>query len=88
MPWSLLGQISHMFVSVVSRFMANPIYEHWSAVQWIMRYLKGTMEFGLVHGGLNKKGHKLVGYVDSYFARGLDKGDLRHVFYSLWEAVQ
>ena len=34
--------ISHA-VSVVSRFMANLGYEHWRAVQWIMRYLKGTL---------------------------------------------
>ncbi|KAH9672650.1 hypothetical protein KPL70_017818 [Citrus sinensis] len=35
--------ISHA-VSLVSRFMANPGYEHWRTVQWIMRYLKGTLE--------------------------------------------
>ncbi|KAH9678410.1 hypothetical protein KPL71_025698 [Citrus sinensis] len=64
--------ISHA-VSVVSRFMANPGYEHWRAVQWIMRNLKGTMEFGLLYGGLKQEGHKLVGYVDSDFAGDLDK---------------
>ncbi|KAH9649072.1 hypothetical protein KPL70_025842 [Citrus sinensis] len=35
--------ISHV-VSLVSRFMANPGYEHWTVVQWIMRYLKETLE--------------------------------------------
>ncbi|KAH9697198.1 hypothetical protein KPL71_023512 [Citrus sinensis] len=64
--------ISHV-VSVVSRFMSNPGHEHWRAVQWIMRYLKGTMEFGLLYGGLKREGHKLVGYVDSNFAGDLDK---------------
>ncbi|KAH9767170.1 hypothetical protein KPL71_011175 [Citrus sinensis] len=64
--------ISHA-VSIVSRFMANPGYEHWRAVQWIMRYLKSTMEFGLLYGGLKQEGHKLVGYVDSDFAGDLDK---------------
>ncbi|KAH9658076.1 Integrase catalytic domain-containing protein [Citrus sinensis] len=64
--------ISHA-VSIVSRFMANPGYEHLRAVQWIMRYLKGTMEFGLLYGGLKQEGHQLVGYVDSDFAGDLDK---------------
>jgi hypothetical protein len=29
-------------MSVVSRYMANPGKEHWNAVQWIFRYLRGT----------------------------------------------
>ena len=29
-------------VGVVSRFMSNPDKEHWNAVKWILRYLKGT----------------------------------------------
>jgi hypothetical protein len=33
---------------VVSRFMHNPGKEHWNAVKWILRYLKGTSHFGLL----------------------------------------
>ena len=29
-------------VGVVSRYMSNPGKEHWNAVKWILRYLKGT----------------------------------------------
>ena len=29
-------------VGVVSRFISNPGKEHWNAVKWILRYLKGT----------------------------------------------
>jgi hypothetical protein len=29
-------------MSVVSRYMANPGKEHWQAVQWILRYLRGS----------------------------------------------
>ncbi|KAH9750881.1 Integrase catalytic domain-containing protein [Citrus sinensis] len=64
--------ISHA-VSLVSRFMANPGYEHWRVVQWIMRYLKGTLEVGLVYGGEDKNGHTLIGYVDADFGGDLDK---------------
>lgn len=29
-------------ISVVSRYMANPGKQHWDAVKWILRYLKGS----------------------------------------------
>uniref|UniRef100_A0A2N9FI38 Uncharacterized protein n=1 Tax=Fagus sylvatica TaxID=28930 RepID=A0A2N9FI38_FAGSY len=35
-------------VSTVSRYMANPGREHWNAVKWIFRYLKGTAEHGIL----------------------------------------
>ena len=34
--------IGYAAVGVVSRFMSNPGKEHWNAVKWILRYLKGT----------------------------------------------
>ncbi|KAH9699128.1 hypothetical protein KPL71_024224 [Citrus sinensis] len=37
-------------VSVVSRFMSNPSKLHWDAVKWVMRYLKGTLDHGLMYG--------------------------------------
>ena len=64
--------ISHA-VSLVSRFMANPRYKHWRAVQWIMRYLKRTLEVGLVYSEEGKNGHTLIGYVNADFAGDLDK---------------
>ncbi|XP_047181334.1 secreted RxLR effector protein 161-like [Vigna umbellata] len=53
-------------VSLISRFMANPTKTHWSAAKQILRYLKGTTEFGILY----KKGEKLtlVAYTDSDFA--------------------
>ncbi|KAH9728536.1 hypothetical protein KPL70_009073 [Citrus sinensis] len=38
-------------VSLVSRFMSNPGKEHWRAVKWILRYLRGTTSYGLLYGG-------------------------------------
>nr|GFD48371.1 retrovirus-related Pol polyprotein from transposon TNT 1-94 [Tanacetum cinerariifolium] len=29
-------------VSVVSRYLANPSKNHWEAVKWILKYLRGT----------------------------------------------
>lgn len=40
--------ISHV-VSVVSRYMENSSKEHWHAVKWILCYLKGTSDVGLVY---------------------------------------
>ncbi|KAH9781301.1 hypothetical protein KPL71_008412 [Citrus sinensis] len=60
-------------LSVVSRFMATPGKEHWKAVKWVLRYLKGTQEYGLVYGKLARKVAGLCGYVDSDYAGDLDK---------------
>ena len=32
-------------VGVVSRFMGNRSKEHWEAVKWIFKYLRGTSNF-------------------------------------------
>jgi hypothetical protein len=52
-------------VGVVSRYMNNLGKEHWEAVKWILRYLRGTATRALCFGGSNIV---LQGYVDSYMA--------------------
>ncbi|CAM8972008.1 unnamed protein product [Rhodiola kirilowii] len=37
-------------VGVVSRFLSNPGKDHWEAVKWILRYLKGTSKLCLFYG--------------------------------------
>ena len=37
-------------VGVVSRFLSNPRRQHWEAVKWIMRYLRGTSNLKLTFG--------------------------------------
>ncbi|KAJ9566010.1 hypothetical protein OSB04_001976 [Centaurea solstitialis] len=56
-------------VSMVSRYMANPGKEHWKAVQWIFRYLKGTTNLCL-HFGRNSSG--VLGYTDSDYGKDID----------------
>jgi len=34
--------------SIVSRFMSNPGKQHWKAIKWVLRYLRGTVRLGLV----------------------------------------
>ena len=60
--------IAHV-VGVGSRFMANPGREHWEAVHWILRYLRGTSGMSLCFG----KGElNLQGYVDSDLGDDVD----------------
>ncbi|KAD7478277.1 hypothetical protein E3N88_01413 [Mikania micrantha] len=61
-------------VSVVSRFLANPGKMHWKTVKWIMRYLNGTRDLGLIFGKTDEVDPMILGYVDSDFAKDLDKG--------------
>jgi hypothetical protein len=58
-------------MSLVSRYVANPIKEHWKVVQWIFRYLRGTFDACLKFG---RTSEGLASYADSDFASSnLDK---------------
>lgn len=58
-------------VGMVSRFMGNTIREHWLAVKWLLKYLRGSSEKKLfLSGGAELK---LVGYSDSDYSGDLDK---------------
>jgi hypothetical protein len=61
--------ISHV-VGVVSGYMNNPSKEHWEAVKWILRYLRGTVTHVLCFGGSKTILHE---YVDSYMAGDKDR---------------
>ncbi|KAH9705555.1 hypothetical protein KPL70_011923 [Citrus sinensis] len=58
---------------------ANAVYaslgkEHWKAAKWVLRYLNGTLDYGLLYGKdreTNEAG--LWGYVDSDYAGDLDR---------------
>lgn len=60
-------------VGTVSKYMQNPKQSHYAAVKHILRYVKGTLEYGLMYhrGGDGM----LVGYSDSSY--GNDRDDRR-----------
>nr|GFB35223.1 retrovirus-related Pol polyprotein from transposon TNT 1-94 [Tanacetum cinerariifolium] len=61
-------------VCIVSRYLANPGKNHWEAVKWILKYLRGTANVGLIYG-TNHGNHKdVIGFVDSDYAKDPDKG--------------
>ena len=56
-------------VGVVSRFMNRPEKQHWKAVKWILRYLKGSSDTCLCFTDASLK---LQGYVNADFAGDID----------------
>lgn len=58
-------------VGVISRFMSNPIKEHWLGVKWVLRYIKGTLKTKLCY----RRGSEFVvkGYCDSDHAGDRDR---------------
>nr|CAH67708.1 H0512B01.3 [Oryza sativa] len=58
-------------VGFVSRFMERPTEEHMVAVKRILRYVDGTMEYGL-HYKREKEEQRLIGYSNSDLAGDID----------------
>lgn len=60
------------YVSVVSRYMGRPGKQHWEAVKWIFRYLKGSSHVGLVYRKQEDYDITVIGHVDADYAGCLD----------------
>jgi hypothetical protein len=67
--------------NLVSRFMESPKDSHWKMAKRILRYVVGTLNFGLWYTQFDD--NHLSGYTDSDFAGSLDdrKNTLGHVFH-------
>ena len=57
-------------VSVLSQFMAKPQESHWNAAKTVLRYLKGTLDFGIKYTDASVV--ELTGYSDSDWAGNPD----------------
>ena len=53
-------------VSIVSRFMSNPRKAHFAAAKRILRYVKGTKDFGILYK--TNRDFNLICYTDSDWA--------------------
>ena len=57
-------------VGSVARFCAEPTMQHWTAVKRILRYLRGTSEFGLLY--CRSDSTRCVGFSDADWGGSLD----------------
>jgi hypothetical protein len=57
-------------VRKLSRFMSNPGTDHWHALERVMRYLQGTMSYGIHYSGQHAV---LEGYSDSNWISNADE---------------
>jgi len=60
-------------VSMVSRYMHNPVMGHWEAVKWIIRYIKSAINIGLKFKKDVVGKQEYIRYVDFDYAGELDK---------------
>ena len=60
-------------VSIISRYIHDPGKDHWEAVMWVLRYIKGTIDVGLVFERNFTGKQECIAYVDSDYAGDLDK---------------
>lgn len=76
---SLIGSLMYLtvtrpdlmyVVSLLSRFMAKPKEEHMTVAKRVLRYIKGTINYGLYYGKDNSQ--KLRVFTDSNYARDLE----------------
>ena len=60
-------------IGMISRFMSNSGREHWNAMKWVLRYLKGSTDVGILYGdGAIGELGVVEGYVDSDYAGSAD----------------
>ena len=68
-------------ISLLSRYMSNPGYEHWAALKHVIAYINSSLDVGLCYSNRNVP-FELVGYVDSDYAGDRDsrKSTTSHCF--------
>lgn len=59
-------------VCLISRYMANPRLSHWLAAKRILRYLRGTVELGILYRRDESSRLRLMAFTDSDYAGDVD----------------
>jgi hypothetical protein len=76
----LIGEVMHLMVktrpdiayavSRLAQFMSNPTEEHWTALKRMLRYLRGTIDYGIKYDG--SKGATMEAWTDSSWGEDPD----------------
>jgi hypothetical protein len=73
-------------VNTLSQYLVEPRHVHLVVAKHVMRYLKGTLDFGLCYNGDHD--FILIGYTDSYWARSVsDRKSTSGCCFSLGSAM-
>ena len=56
-------------VNTLIQYLVQPRWVHLVVAKHVMRYLKGTIDFGLYYDGSHE--YRLYGYTDAYWARSI-----------------
>ena len=73
-------------VNTLSQYLVQPRQVHLVAAKHVMRYLKGTIDFGLYYD--NRHEYRLYGYTDANWARSIsDRKSTSGGCYSLGSAM-
>lgn len=72
-------------VSLISRFMANPMKEHYDVAKRVMRYIQGTLDFGIWYkrGGIRER--KV--FANSDYAGNLNDKKSTSGYLILWDGA-
>ena len=53
-------------VNVLSQYMSKPLESHWNAKKCVLRYLQGTIDYGIIYN--DSFDVRLIGFTDSNWA--------------------
>jgi hypothetical protein len=91
---SVVGSLMYLMISTrpdlafvvqqLSQFLANAGLKHWQAAKRALRYVKGTLDYGLVLGGTYDANAPLHAYADSDFANCVDTRRCVGGFITFW----
>ncbi|XP_066311641.1 uncharacterized mitochondrial protein AtMg00810-like [Miscanthus floridulus] len=59
-------------VDYVSRFMEDPREDHWAAVKWLLRYVKGTVDHGIIFPKIDGSRMQFTVFSDADMAGDID----------------
>ena len=58
-------------VGILSKYLSRPSNEHWKGAKRVLRYIKGTINYGLIFDGRSTR-CSLIGYSDADWANDVD----------------